>query len=36
MIIGMHFGNGYGSQPGAWRMAGVDPTNYINFDNQVR
>ncbi len=36
MIIGMHFGNGYGSQPAAWRMAGIDPTNYINFDNQVR
>jgi FMN-dependent oxidoreductase (nitrilotriacetate monooxygenase family) len=36
MIIGMHFGNGYGSQPGAWRMPGVDPTSYTNFDNQVR
>ncbi|TCV67424.1 NtaA/DmoA family FMN-dependent monooxygenase [Neorhizobium sp. S3-V5DH] len=36
MIIGMHFGNGYGSQPGAWRMAGVDPRNYTNFDSQVR
>ena len=36
MIIGMHFGNGYGSQPGAWRMSGVDPTSYTNFDNQVR
>ncbi|MEC3909137.1 NtaA/DmoA family FMN-dependent monooxygenase [Sphingobium sp. CR2-8] len=36
MIIGMHFGNGYGSQPGAWRMPGVDPTSYTSFDNQVR
>jgi FMN-dependent oxidoreductase (nitrilotriacetate monooxygenase family) len=36
MIIGMHFGNGYGSQPGAWRMPGVDPRNYTNFDSQVR
>ncbi|PDS35033.1 nitrilotriacetate monooxygenase [Rhizobium anhuiense] len=36
MMIGMHFGNGYGSQPGAWRMAGVDPRNYTNFDSQLR
>jgi FMN-dependent oxidoreductase (nitrilotriacetate monooxygenase family) len=36
MIIGMHLGNGYGSQPGAWRMPGVDPRSYTNFDNQVR
>jgi FMN-dependent oxidoreductase (nitrilotriacetate monooxygenase family) len=36
MIIGMHLGNGYGSQPGAWRMPGVDPMSYTNFDNQVR
>ena len=36
MMIGMHFGNGYGSQPGAWRMPGVDPRGYTNFDNQVR
>ncbi|WP_275785367.1 NtaA/DmoA family FMN-dependent monooxygenase [Pararhizobium gei] len=36
MIIGMLFGNGYGSQPGSWRMPGVDPRNYTNFDSQVR
>lgn len=36
MMIGMHFGNGYGSQPGAWRMPGVDPRSYTSFDNQVR
>ena len=36
MIIGMHLGNGYGSQPGAWRMPGVDPKNYASFDAKVR
>ncbi|CAD0345275.1 NtaA/DmoA family FMN-dependent monooxygenase [Xanthomonas hortorum] len=36
MIIGLHLGNGYGSQPGAWRMPWVDPTNYISFDARVR
>ncbi len=36
MIIGMQLGNGYGSQTGAWRMPGVDPRGYTNFDNQVR
>jgi FMN-dependent oxidoreductase (nitrilotriacetate monooxygenase family) len=36
MIIGMHLGNGYGSQPGAWRMPGVDPTSYTSFDVRVR
>ena len=36
MIIGMRLGNGYGSQPGAWRMPGVDPRNYASFDAKVR
>lgn len=36
MIIGMHLGNGYGSQPGAWRMPGVDPRSYASFDVKVR
>ncbi|MEC3909494.1 NtaA/DmoA family FMN-dependent monooxygenase [Sphingobium sp. CR2-8] len=36
MLIGMVFGNGYGSQPGAWRMPGVDPKGFTNFDNLVR
>ena len=36
MIIGMHLGNGYGSQPGAWRMPGVDPRSYASFDAKVR
>lgn len=36
MIIGMHLGNGYGSQPDAWRMPWVDPRNYASFDAKVR
>lgn len=36
MIIGMHLGNGYGSQPDAWRMPGVDPRAYASFDAKVR
>lgn len=36
MILGMHLGNGYGSQGAAWRFPGVDPANYVSFDAQVR
>ena len=36
MILGMHLGNGYGSQGSAWRAPGVDPENYTSFDAQVR
>jgi FMN-dependent oxidoreductase (nitrilotriacetate monooxygenase family) len=36
MILGMHLGNGYGSQGSAWRFPGVDPANYTSFDAQVR
>jgi FMN-dependent oxidoreductase (nitrilotriacetate monooxygenase family) len=36
MLIGMHLGNGYGSQPGAWRAPWVDPTSYTSFDARVR
>lgn len=36
MILGMHLGNGYGSQTSAWRAPGVDPANYASFDAQVR
>ena len=36
MLIGMQFGNGYGSQPGAWRMPGVDPASYADFDVMAR
>lgn len=32
MLIGLHLGNGYGSQSGAWRMPGVDPMSYTSFD----
>lgn len=32
----MHLGNGYGSQPGAWRMPGVDPESFTNFDVMVK
>lgn len=35
-MIGMHFGNGYGSQPGAWRMPGVSPTSYVSVDEMAR
>jgi len=36
MIIGIHLGNGYGSQPDAWRMPWVDPMGYTSFDAKVR
>jgi len=36
MLIGLHLGNGYGSQPGAWRMPGVDAESYISFDARVK
>lgn len=36
MIIGMQLGNGYGAQPGSWRMPGVDPMGYASFDAKVR
>ena len=36
MILGMHLGNGYGSQGSAWRAPGVDHSNYTDFDAQVR
>jgi FMN-dependent oxidoreductase (nitrilotriacetate monooxygenase family) len=36
MLIGMVFGNGYGSQTGAWRWPGVDARSFTNFDNLVR
>lgn len=35
MLIGLHLGNGYGSQSGAWRMPGVDPESYTSFDARV-
>jgi FMN-dependent oxidoreductase (nitrilotriacetate monooxygenase family) len=36
MLIGLHLGNGYGSQPGAWRMPWVDPQSYTSFDARVK
>jgi len=36
MLIGLHLGNGYGSQQGAWRMPGVDPLSYTSFDAWVK
>ncbi|MFW0716386.1 NtaA/DmoA family FMN-dependent monooxygenase [Pedobacter sp. N23S346] len=36
MLIGLHLGNGYGSQPGAWRMPGIDAESYTNFDARVK
>lgn len=36
MILGLHLGNGYGSQPGSWRMSGVDPAAYTSFDARVK
>lgn len=36
MILGMQLGNGYGTQPDAWRAPGVDPANLTSFDAQVR
>lgn len=36
MLIGLHLGNGYGSQPGAWRFPGVDPESYTSFDARVK
>ncbi|KAK6027993.1 putative nicotinamide-nucleotide adenylyltransferase [Ostertagia ostertagi] len=36
MLIGLHLGNGYGSQAGAWRMRGVDPQSYTSFDARVK
>lgn len=36
MILGMQLGNGYGAHGAAWRGAGVDPSNYADFDAQVR
>ena len=36
MLIGLHLGNGYGSQPGAWRMPWVDPQSYVSFDARVK
>ncbi|WP_258062766.1 NtaA/DmoA family FMN-dependent monooxygenase [Arthrobacter sp. B0490] len=36
MILGMQLNNGYGSQVSSWRMPGVNPSNYTDYDALVR
>ena len=36
MLLGMHFGNGFGAQPHAWRADGVSVDSFTDFDVQVR
>lgn len=36
MLIGMQLGNGYGSQPGAWRVPGVDPKSYTSVEAKIK
>ncbi|WP_127782869.1 NtaA/DmoA family FMN-dependent monooxygenase [Rhodococcus sp. X156] len=32
MLLAIQMANGYGSQPGSWRMPGVDPSSYTDMD----
>jgi FMN-dependent oxidoreductase (nitrilotriacetate monooxygenase family) len=32
MLLALQVANGYGSQPGAWRMPGTDPSSYTDMD----
>jgi alkanesulfonate monooxygenase SsuD/methylene tetrahydromethanopterin reductase-like flavin-dependent oxidoreductase (luciferase family) len=36
MVLAIQIANGYGAQPGAWRMPGVDPSGYTDMDVLVR
>ncbi|GAB3324155.1 LLM class flavin-dependent oxidoreductase [Geodermatophilus aquaeductus] len=36
MLLAIQIANGYGAQPGAWRMPGVDPSGYTDMDVLVR
>lgn len=36
MLLALQVANGYGAQPGAWRMPGVDPSSYVEMDVMVR
>ncbi|WP_229070149.1 NtaA/DmoA family FMN-dependent monooxygenase [Actinoplanes sp. DH11] len=36
MLLAIQIANGYGAQPGAWRMPGVDPSSYTDMDAIVR
>lgn len=32
MLLALQVANGYGAQPGAWRMPGTDPSSYTDMD----
>lgn len=32
MLLALQVANVYGSQPGAWRMPGTDPSSYTDMD----
>ncbi len=36
MILGIQMTNGFGNQPGAWRLPGADPESYTQMDALVR
>ncbi|CAB4916370.1 unannotated protein [freshwater metagenome] len=36
ILLAIQIANGYGAQPGAWRMPGVDPSAYTDMDTLVR
>ncbi|MFE3144443.1 NtaA/DmoA family FMN-dependent monooxygenase [Streptomyces scopuliridis] len=36
MILGVQMTNGFGNQPGAWRLPGADPSSYVDMDAMVR
>src|SRR5918993_3544688 len=36
MLLAIQIANGYGSQPGSWRMPGVDPSSYTDMDTFER
>ncbi|WP_181957390.1 hypothetical protein [Streptomyces paludis] len=36
MLLGMQFTSGYGAEPGAWRLPGVNLSGYTDMDQFVR
>ncbi|MFC7572671.1 hypothetical protein ACFQX8_09715 [Klenkia terrae] len=32
LLLAIQIANGYGPQPGSWRMPGVDPRSYTDMD----
>ena len=36
MLLALQVANGYGAQPGAWRMPGVNPSSYVDMDVMTR